>query len=111
MLLSNIGIPLVFIYEETIFVAFTATFKNHCMKSQELLSLQQPPEAVPQPLFVCLPFALFKAEDLQKEHSSGPKYLWAGPSTGTGSEARITSRERDTYCLSEPRKGCDNVEE
>lgn len=64
-----------------------------------------------QLVFVCPPSALFKAEDLQKEHSSGPKYLWARPSTGTGSEARITSRERDTYCVSVLRKGCDNLNE
>lgn len=87
------------------------TFRDLCIKSQELLSPQQPPEDVCQPLFVCLPFALSKAEDLQKEHSSGPKYLWAGPRTGTGSEARITSRERDSHCVPLPRKGCDNVDE
>lgn len=92
----------------TIFVAFTVTFRVLCIKSLELLSPQQPPEAVRQPLFVCLPFALFKAEDLQKEHSSGPKYLWARPSTGTGSEARIL-QEKETHIVL--RKGCDNVDE
>lgn len=88
-----------FICEWTIFVALTLKLRDLCMKSQELLSPHQPPEAVCQPLFVCLTFALFKAEDLQKEHFSGPKYLWAGPSARTRSEARITSRGRDVVCV------------
>lgn len=48
---------------------------------------------------------MFEAEDLQKEHSSGPKYLRVRLSTGTGSKARIASRERDGYCMSALRKG------
>lgn len=60
---------------------------------QELLSPHKPPEAVHQLLFASLTFALFKTDDLQKEHFSGTKYLWVGPRTGTGSEARITLRD------------------
>lgn len=32
-----------------------------------------PPRVCPSATFVCLPFASFKAEDLQKKHSSRPK--------------------------------------
>lgn len=54
----------------------------------------------------CLKLRIYKRSILQGQNIYGP-----GPSTGTGSEARITSSEREASCVPVLRKGCDNVDE
>lgn len=64
-----------------------------------------------RPMFLSALCLVAFALGLQKGHSSALKHFWSRPRTGTGSESRITSRERDAHCVFMPRKGCESVNE
>lgn len=54
-----------------------------------------PPGSVHQLLLSVCPLLPLKLRIYKRSILRGQKYLWARPNTGTGCEARITSREGD----------------